>query len=103
MRERMTTNDDEPAIGPQATAPPALPQRIGVKIGVRQANARAPNLSRGADFLILCGFRVVTPPGFEPGTNGLKVHCSAVELEGRAESGRSKARSILPRHSPDMP
>lgn len=27
---------------------------------------------------------LVTPPGFEPGTNGLKVRCSAVELEGQA-------------------
>lgn len=27
---------------------------------------------------------VVTPPGLEPGTNGLKVRCSAIELEGQA-------------------
>ena len=27
---------------------------------------------------------LVTPPGLEPGTNGLKVHCSAIELESLA-------------------
>ena len=31
---------------------------------------------------------VVTPPGFEPGTCGLKVRCSAVELESRARNWR---------------
>lgn len=31
---------------------------------------------------------VVTPPGLEPGTNGLKVHCSAIELEGLARLWR---------------
>ena len=30
-----------------------------------------------------CDF-VVRPPGFEPGTCGLRVRCSAVELEARA-------------------
>lgn len=30
---------------------------------------------------------LVTPPGLEPGTNGLKVRCSAIELEGRAPLG----------------
>jgi hypothetical protein len=39
--------------------------------------------------LIYRGFLGVTPPGFEPGTNGLKVHCSAVELEGRAALPRA--------------
>lgn len=31
---------------------------------------------------------MVTPPGFEPGTNGLKVHCSTIELEGLARCVR---------------
>ena len=32
---------------------------------------------------------VVRPPGFEPGTCGLRVHCSAIELEARSYCRRS--------------
>ncbi len=34
---------------------------------------------------------VVRPPGFEPGTNGLRVHCSAVELEALVRPGSVRA------------
>ena len=41
---------------------------------------------------------LVTPPGFEPGTCGLKVRCSAVELESRKRpTQRCDATIILPR------
>jgi hypothetical protein len=35
--------------------------------------------------LALAWTYVVRPPGFEPGTCGLRVRCSAVELEARAD------------------
>ena len=44
----------------------------GSATGSREFPARAPSWSK------------VTPPGLEPGTNGLKVRCSTIELEGRA-------------------
>src|SRR5690606_22418763 len=50
---------------------------------------------------MMTGYFVVTPPGFEPGTCGLKVRCSAVELEGRAHAvrGQSYRAGRLPCHS----
>ena len=48
-------------------------------------------------FAWLWGFSLVTPPGLEPGTNGLKVHCSAIELESLRHW--SWQGQILPRSS----
>ena len=39
--------------------------------------------------LLSLGFRVVTPLGLEPRTSGLKVRCSAIELEGLAVASQS--------------
>lgn len=37
----------------------------------------------------------MTPRGLEPRTNGLKVHCSAIELEGRARNRREDYPTLL--------
>src|SRR5690606_11282138 len=42
-----------------------------------------------------CGFRGVSPVGFEPTTHGLKVRCSTAELRARGAPGWCTIRAIL--------
>src|SRR5262245_12720443 len=51
---------------------------------------RPSRLAQGSDL----GFLWVGPPGFEPGTYGLKVRSSAIELEARANDHRSHHTTV---------
>lgn len=52
---------------PVRRSPLWLPRHTGSRVDLRDATRRS----------------AVSPPGFEPGTKGLKVPCSSVELRAR--------------------
>ncbi len=68
-------------------------QQLGPSVGTWRDGPtawRTPTSSRGSATQSRRSF-VVRPPGFEPGTNGLRVHCSAVELEALVRPGSVRA------------
>ena len=51
--------------------------------------------------LLLFIIEVVDPPGFEPGTNGLKVRCSTAELRVQT-GGEGRIRTYCVSYVPDL-
>ena len=69
-------------------------ERKVLQIGVTDLSAAAPPA-------VATGGVVVRPLGFEPRTNGLRVHCSAVELEALARAGSVRGRRAPHTTRPD--
>ncbi len=110
---RWTTADDDRALlnsesrhldfrpwdGPEGRSAPAwvrwrlirvgcsLPRSAEILDGVASCSGRRPVAELRSD--------LVRPPGFEPGTCGLRVRCSAVELEAPAHNRTAPGRSGL--------
>jgi len=57
---------------------------IAVARGLIGSRVWKPPLNKSASAHIVSACHLVRPLGFEPRTNGLRVHCSAIELEARA-------------------